>query len=703
MIKLTSISKHYMDGQKVISAVNDVSLQFDGAQLVTISGASGSGKTTLINILSGIDYATSGDYYINGVNTDTFSEEDWSNFRADNIAFVYQDFQLIEQYTVRQNIESVLALSLSSKRKRKARIKEVLRETGLLDIADKKTYKLSGGQKQRVSIARALAKNTPILLADEPTANLDTDNAKAVVELLHRAAQDRLVIVVTHDNGAFEHVVDRQIVLSDGKVVADNVVNKENLPTVSKTIENTKGNAQKEKVCKYGIGKYLKPLWTVFIIMFVVIFATLGLYSVCVDATTGTKVTDIETEYFKTITRDRYIVTTLEHLPFTDEQLQQIRNTVNVKTVVAQDIVLDNVAYMESEYLDDAIELNILPISLLKGDNSDYKWDEIVLGSTNGIPYAGLEVTGQYTTMYTSHNIIHSVKIAEYVKSEYATVYVSDEMIEIFYLEMFSQYTTNQLLSQGDNISVTNIYCDKSVPQGTIVVPSENLLGNKFDVKIKSKYAEYELKDLQSKALKDYHDLAEKYSDLSDFVLLNYDDYKQLVMSNYYQISVFSDSTLSLEQPFNVFYPYAYFNDIDKSDYLAVMLVWLAGSVLLGVALLFTSYAFLRKALKGEINLLITRRQLGYDNKDTLFYILCRLLSVFIVVVILLGSIYFVLDYVAKQPYTNNTFVILSNVSFAQLILITILLGGGYTALLTRYLYINSLTNTALLRRKRND
>lgn len=181
MVKLNHISKHYIDGKKVVTGLNDVTLSFGVDEFVVVTGSSGSGKSTLLNILSGTDYATSGQYLVDDIDTDSFDENDWSNFRCRNIGIIYQDNKLIENYTVKENIEAAIALCCSNNKERKKKINQILKDTGLATLASKKVKYLSGGQKQRVAIARAISKDCRILLADEPTANLDINSWDIII------------------------------------------------------------------------------------------------------------------------------------------------------------------------------------------------------------------------------------------------------------------------------------------------------------------------------------------------------------------------------------------------------------------------------------------------------------------------------------------------------------------------------------------
>ena len=221
MLKLKNVSKFYYSHGVVTSGFTKVNLEFEKGEFVAITGESGSGKSTLLNVISGLDTYEEGEMYINGEETSAYSNADFENYRRKYIANIYQSFNLINSYTVYQNIEMVLLLSRMKRKERKAKILDVLEKVGLSKFRRQRASRLSGGQKQRVAIARALVKDTPIIVADEPTGNLDSESAANVIKLLSELAADRLVIVVTHNYDQVEPYVTRKITMHDGRVTED--------------------------------------------------------------------------------------------------------------------------------------------------------------------------------------------------------------------------------------------------------------------------------------------------------------------------------------------------------------------------------------------------------------------------------------------------------------------------------------------------
>ena len=217
MIELKNITKIYHSKKNNVIALNDVSFTLDNKGITFILGKSGSGKSTLLNLLGGLDKPSTGKIIVDGKCIKDFSNKDYEAYRNTYIGFVFQDFNLIEDYNVYDNI--VLALKLQKKKINTNSVNKLLKDLELLELKDRKVNELSGGQKQRVAIARALIKNPKIILADEPTGNLDSKTGSQVFNLLKKISKDRLVIIVSHDNEAAKEYGDNIIKIKDGKII----------------------------------------------------------------------------------------------------------------------------------------------------------------------------------------------------------------------------------------------------------------------------------------------------------------------------------------------------------------------------------------------------------------------------------------------------------------------------------------------------
>lgn len=227
MLELKSINKTYKSIKTTSTeALKNVNINFGKCGLTFILGKSGSGKSTLLNILGGLDTPTSGEIVFKGKSFKDFKSRDYDSYRNTSIGFVFQEYNLIEKYNVFDNVS--YALKLQTDKIDENIVLDVLDKVGLKELAKRKVNELSGGQKQRVAIARALVKNPSIILADEPTGNLDSENSKMIFEILKKLSQERLVIVVSHDEDCANFYGDRIIELQDGVVIRDtnpNIVN----------------------------------------------------------------------------------------------------------------------------------------------------------------------------------------------------------------------------------------------------------------------------------------------------------------------------------------------------------------------------------------------------------------------------------------------------------------------------------------------
>jgi putative ABC transport system ATP-binding protein len=221
LIELEEVRKVYEMGEVEVRALDGVDLEIERGEYVAVMGASGSGKSTLMNLLGCLDTPTSGRYLLNGVEVQGLDDQELAAIRNKEIGFVFQTFNLLARTSALQNVELPLVYAGVPRRERRERARTVLEEVGLADRADHQPNELSGGQRQRVAVARALINKPSILLADEPTGNLDTRTSAEIMELfdqLHGAGNT--VILVTHETDIAAHA-HRQVMLRDGRVLTD--------------------------------------------------------------------------------------------------------------------------------------------------------------------------------------------------------------------------------------------------------------------------------------------------------------------------------------------------------------------------------------------------------------------------------------------------------------------------------------------------
>jgi putative ABC transport system ATP-binding protein len=222
VIEIKSLHKIYNDSEHEVHAVRGIDLTFEAGEFAAIAGPSGCGKTTLLNVLGGLDNPTRGEISIGGVDVSKLRSSERINFRLNNIGFVFQAYNLIPVLTAKENVEFIMHLQGRPKSERDARTKELLEAVGLGDRLDSRPAKLSGGQQQRVAVARALASRPKFILADEPTANLDskaTENLLDIMEKLNRE-ENITFIFATHDARVIKKA-RRVISLEDGRILKD--------------------------------------------------------------------------------------------------------------------------------------------------------------------------------------------------------------------------------------------------------------------------------------------------------------------------------------------------------------------------------------------------------------------------------------------------------------------------------------------------
>ncbi|MFZ5939066.1 MAG: ABC transporter ATP-binding protein [Bacteroidota bacterium] len=222
VLTLHNVHKIYNGSEILVHAVNGISLDFEEGEFAAIVGPSGSGKTTLLNMIGGLDQPTEGEILINGTDLSRLSSSELIDFRLHNIGFVFQSYNLIPVLTAAENIEFIMNLQKWPREKREQRTLELLRAVGLADRIHSRPAKLSGGQQQRVAVARALASKPKFILADEPTANLDSRSTETLLDIMYALNQEENITFIfsTHD-ARVVNKARRVITVEDGKVISD--------------------------------------------------------------------------------------------------------------------------------------------------------------------------------------------------------------------------------------------------------------------------------------------------------------------------------------------------------------------------------------------------------------------------------------------------------------------------------------------------
>ncbi len=237
MIKLENVTKYYNSNGIITHALKNISLEFKKGEFVAITGPSGCGKSTLLNVICKQDTFDEGEIYYKGNETAYFNIEDMDDFRKNKVGFVFQNYNIIESYTVLQNVMLPLEIAGIPERDAKQKALDLIGKVGLKDKVNKRGAHLSGGEKQRTVIARALANDAEILACDEPTGNLDLQTSLQIIELLHEISKDKLVIMVTHDFASVEKYATRKISLNDGMIFEDKILITQDLKSNSEELD----------------------------------------------------------------------------------------------------------------------------------------------------------------------------------------------------------------------------------------------------------------------------------------------------------------------------------------------------------------------------------------------------------------------------------------------------------------------------------
>lgn len=402
MLKLNNISKYYHSNDVVAMGLRKVTLEFKLGEFVAVTGESGSGKSTLLNVISGLDTYEDGEMYVNGEETSYFSIEEWESYRRQYIGFVFQSYNIIDSYSVLENVMVALTIQGYDKARRKERALELIDKVGLSTHVHHKASKLSGGQKQRAVIARALAKDCPIIVADEPTGNLDSETGENIMSLLKEISAEKLVIVVTHNYDQVKDYATRKIRLFDGEVVEDKVIKKRDDVTEGVTLANYRMTFLNLMAMAFKnlLRTPRRTTFAVVIAMFIALIFTFS-YGSYVQGTNSNGYIDGGGIY-SNVTERRIIVTKFDESPFSQSEIDTLSNIGRVRYVLNHDVILDSTIYqyiLNYGYIDSYYNFVNPADMLTEGDlkagrlpNSKYEivvedYDRFELGQTIYVGY----------------------------------------------------------------------------------------------------------------------------------------------------------------------------------------------------------------------------------------------------------------------------------------------------------------------------
>lgn len=565
MIKLKNVSKFYYSKGVIASGFNKINLEFNIGEFVAITGESGSGKSTLLNVISGLDTYEEGEMYIDGKETSHYTEKDFEDYRRKYIGNIFQNFNLVNSYTVYQNIELVLLLNGEKKKNIKPKVLELIKNVGLYKFRNTKVSKLSGGQKQRVGIARALAKDTPIIIADEPTGNLDKKSAEEIIKLLSQISKDKLVIIVTHNYEQVEKYVTRKIKMHDGKVLEDKKIKDANpAPKNSKIDYKNITFLNKLRLALRNTFNIIPKFILIFLIY---LFMTVSVISEYAEEEKKTyeASTQGNNYIFNNTSDKRIVIKKNDKSEFTSEDYDKISKLSNVDYIVKNDVLLDyNASFTDNKnyYISPTInelknfrgkvDLGKMPENdnevILEGDKDDYYINESILNKDI------------YAQNYDTGEIDENKKIKivgiKYVKSAYgnSVVYLSDSLLNdylyqinqsysklkvLFQNKYYDETTENFNIKTNDNVPVNNVYISADLEYSC---PKENCINQSLNIEASNLYYTENLSLNVSKVYNKNNMkklLGLDFKENNGNIYINSEDYNKLFNKGNYQSSVF--------------------------------------------------------------------------------------------------------------------------------------------------------------------
>ena len=564
MLKLENVSKIYYTNGIVATGISKVNLELNIGEFVVITGESGSGKSTLLNVISGIDSYEEGEMYINGKETSHYTEKDFEEYRKKYIANIFQSFNLINSYTVYQNVELVLLLNGYKRKQIKKKVLDIIDKVGLTKFKNTKVSKLSGGQKQRVAIARAIVKDTPIIVADEPTGNLDTKSAYEIIELLKNVAKDKLVVIVTHNIEQVEKYATRIIKMHDGRMIQNTEI--KNINEDSKITQANGKNITIPNQYRLGIRNTFN-IFSKFILLFIVFtfmsVAFLAEYSAFKLVEHSTEESSGYSANLRDISKERILINKQNREPFTEDDYNKIKQLSNIDYIVEDDISLDTEFILRNDtlntygYIKDInnfkgnLDIGRMPENddeiILKANKDDYTITQMLDETLNS------EFSLQKS--YREGDTIRTVKIVGIQYNENNTIYdrtfyVSNEVKKVVRSYVHNQYSDMKTLLNDKYVQYT-IETSENVEPGTAIVNDDlkyqfknnKIINQNINISVSNIYYEDNI-DLtitktftksNLKKLTGYTD----YSYYQNAIIINPDDYNSLYDKPSYQSSVY--------------------------------------------------------------------------------------------------------------------------------------------------------------------
>jgi len=650
MIKLKNVSKFYYSNGMITSGFSKVSIELNQGEFVVITGESGSGKTTLLNVISGLDGYEEGEMYIDGRETSHYSAAEFEEYRKIYVGNIFQSFNLINSYTVYQNIELPLLVNGNKKKDIKAKVLAIIDKVGLQDQTNTKCSKLSGGQKQRVAIARALAKETPIIVADEPTGNLDSASAKGVVDLLKEISADKLVVVVTHNAEQFAGHATRIVKMSDGKIVEDRPVK----PFQNVQMEHDLASKKITLISRFrlGIRNAFNIVPKFLLLLLVFIFVSLSTTA----AYTGFKNQNDEqnrygyNQFFQNFSDDRIVVNKADKSAMTENDFKTLEALRFVKYIQKNDVIIDSNLYIESQkvYVDGFPKsITSFSGSLDAGRLPTAKNEIIVVGNTDNM-FQGSDLQSllekDYKLYLNGGDKTFAVKIVG-IKNKRNTdgfiageIYLTDGLMDEITLATYRNYSQLKVTINDQTFDGNfeyRILANKNVPRGEAFVPEDvnNLFKNgsslhrEINIMAKNIYFPSNLKATITKRFNKNNIKRltgfKKYEDHSMDIYINQDDYNKLFLQGSFQSSVYVTDIRKVDETakeidalgFKTLVLKHYLQDYGGQEITKIIQTPLL--LIFVVGIFFVAYFVTRLILKSRGVYFTILRILGLDKENT--------------------------------------------------------------------------------------
>lgn len=709
IIKLENVSKYYYSKGVIASGFTKINLEFNNCEFVAITGESGSGKSTLLNVISGLDSYEEGEMYINGQETSHYSEKDFENYRRKYISNIFQNFNLVNSYTVYQNIELVLLLNGAKKRESRARVIELIKKVNLYKFRNTKVSKLSGGQKQRVAIARALAKDTPIIIADEPTGSLDSRSAKAIIKLLSEIAKDKLVIIVTHNYDQVAEYVTRNIKMHDGKILEDRIIRND----VRKLDSAPVDYRDLTFFNKIGLGirntfNILPKFFLLLAVYLFIVVALMAEYSSFKQARYLSSRSGYNS-YFVDTSDKRIIIKKNDNSTISDLEYEKIGKMPNVSRVVKNDLLIDKTVSLNNDnfYLYGSVDsLDNLGKKLSVGRMPTEDNEVVVVGSPDDYYlknsselfkqdlYVVDDTTGD-TDKSTNLKVVGIVYDKNKSYSSDSKIYFSDKMLEKFRLSINLEYSKVKVLFLDKYHDVDNttkdfkVVFNDDVKDGEVYIPSnlnqecknENCVGNTISIFVDNIYFNDSInvnvsKTYSKENMKSILNI-DNYEDNLGTIYISVNDYNRLFNKGNYQSSVYVknvddiDSTASILKKDGFTTLKIKDTMISDSSSEVTKIISVIVTIALIITLFFISYFVIKIILKSRQVYYSTIRMLGASVGVSMSLVIIELLNVaYIAYLTFLYIIYLNSQKVIKVGFINTILKYLTFSDYAILFVI---------------------------------